>query len=130
MERGWNAVSASLAIADDECLHGRRRQGSIGATGQLQRDATAGELTPCPSRPSPRAVLGGAPEGGHDLTESCITVARSRWISLRSKNCLTIELEDESRVRRDVGVWKNQLSSSCRPRASREVIGHARGVAR
>eukprot|EP00808_Paulinella_micropora_P022042 g76046.t1 len=54
MGRGWHVVSASLAIADDECLHGRRRQGSIGATGQLQRDATAGELTPCPSRPSPR----------------------------------------------------------------------------
>eukprot|EP00808_Paulinella_micropora_P011628 g65226.t1 len=56
--------------------------------------------------------------------------AHRLWISLRSKNCLIIEPEDESRVRRDVGVWKNQLSSSCRPRASREVIGHARGVAR
>eukprot|EP00808_Paulinella_micropora_P022525 g13968.t1 len=56
MGRGWHAVSASLAIADDECLHGRRRQGSIGATGQLQRGAKAGELTPCPSRPSPRAM--------------------------------------------------------------------------
>eukprot|EP00808_Paulinella_micropora_P031424 g43391.t1 len=52
MGRRWHAVSASLAIADDECLHGRRRQGSIGATGQLQGGATAGELTPCQSRPT------------------------------------------------------------------------------